>query len=205
MPYPLLKYVALAGSVLVIWFYPQKEESAFSDCNSLELDTSDIDVRQNIEVTVNELLLVILFSLLMFVLHRAVRLRRTNILYNELKDVKFMQQEETFKSVCRQRLLLIDEIMKIHEDLLNWKPTDMNMEGCLTDDGDCCKSTTSDFTTEVEGTEDETLSAVTADAVGDFCELPSEIKRKIQHVRSPRSNRSSSNGSVVKSSQRFTL
>lgn len=227
MPHSIVKYVALTGSVLVIWFYPQKEESAFADCNSPELDTSDIDDRKNIEVTVNQLVLAILFSFGMFLVHRMVRLRRTYKLYNELKDVEFLQQGGTFRGLCRQRLQDIDDIMKIHESLVayNFKPTNKNnLQAEQDEDEQEDTITINDFTTddgdgeeeEVEGGSEVETTSVQTDVVGDCCQLPqtqpppsrpplSQFNSRIKHVPPPRSIRSSSVGSRGKSFKRFTL
>lgn len=206
----ILKYVALTGSVLVIWLYPQKQESAFADCNSPELDTSDIDDRVvDITVTVNELVLAILFGFAMFLVHRKLRLQRTYKLYNELKDVEFLKQGETFRSLCRQKQRDIDEIMKIHESLLTFKNNEDNDDVDEVEDEEIRTNneSTSEITTEVEYTEDETTSIQTdvVAAVGDCCQLPSqEIKRRIKHVPPPpRSIRSTSAGSRLKSFKRL--
>lgn len=112
-------YTALTATVLLTLLSHRKpEESEFSDCKSLELENARLKNLEVVDVTINEWLVSLMLVSGLFYLHRWIRLKRIQTLFDNIKGAEYLQNTKQFKDVCSNALKSIDECLKIHEGLL---------------------------------------------------------------------------------------
>lgn len=114
----LVLYIALGVGILFA-AVPSKryKESELSDCKSLELENAKLDHLKVVDITVNEWLMSLLMVSSLYYLHRWIRGKKTQVLLNQMKDSKYLQDTKQFADVCSKALNALDESMKINEEL----------------------------------------------------------------------------------------
>lgn len=114
----LILYTVLGAAILVVAVSPRRKKiSELSDCKSLELENAKLDHLEVVDVTVNEWLISLILMSGVFYLHRWARLKNTEILFNQMREDKYLQDSKQFADVCSRALKALDESIKINEEL----------------------------------------------------------------------------------------